>query len=269
MFGSGIGSEDVTPWTRDRLSTMLAIGPIISAPCWKAFTRWTKHFARSHRAQLPVLTSCVWNTNFLEAETVVGIAVRAIPASDSPLTPAVDDGEQRQTCHLQRGPKSNYQTGPITGVSGHQRSAFFLSAHSPGHPAHPLRLHCVLLPTESAGPAIHDISCECFAAGQAPWASARRPIKSGGSTPDWLVPTAFFEVTARPTDSDRASHARRRWPSLSPLYEHAVSHRGVIWIIDSFDQWGVELGKVLAQRIIRNWRAGRNQSSSTTVRRTP
>jgi glucose-6-phosphate isomerase len=74
-------------------------------------------------------------------------------------------------------------------------------------------------------------------------------VKAEG-TPDWLVPHRLFE-------GDRPSNTlllERLTPttlgSLVALYEHSVFTQGTIWQIDSFDQWGVELGKVLAQRII-------------------
>jgi glucose-6-phosphate isomerase len=74
-------------------------------------------------------------------------------------------------------------------------------------------------------------------------------VKAEG-TPDWLVPHRVFEGN-RPSNT---IFAERLTPetlgNLVALYEHSVFTQGVIWNIDSFDQWGVELGKVLAQRII-------------------
>src|SRR5205085_5952398 len=69
-------------------------------------------------------------------------------------------------------------------------------------------------------------------------------------TPDWLVPHRVFEGD-RPTNTILAERLTPRiLGSLVALYEHSVFVQGVIWGIDSFDQWGVELGKVLAQRIV-------------------
>ena len=74
-------------------------------------------------------------------------------------------------------------------------------------------------------------------------------VKAEG-TPDWLVPHRVFEGN-RPSNTILA---QRLTPAvlgkLVALYEHSVFTQGTIWNIDSFDQWGVELGKVLAQRII-------------------
>ena len=83
------------------------------------------------------------------------------------------------------------------------------------------------------------------------WPSARRPTRSAPrATPEWLVPHRVFEGN-RPTNTILARRLDpRTLGSLVALYEHSVFTQGTIWGIDSFDQWGVELGKVLAKRII-------------------
>src|SRR5207244_10490489 len=69
-------------------------------------------------------------------------------------------------------------------------------------------------------------------------------------TPDWLVPHRVFEGN-RPSNTILAERLTPEiLGKLVALYEHSVFAQGVIWQIDSFDQWGVELGKALAQRII-------------------
>jgi glucose-6-phosphate isomerase len=74
-------------------------------------------------------------------------------------------------------------------------------------------------------------------------------VKAEG-TPDWLVPHRVFEGN-RPSNTIMAERLTpETLGKLVALYEHSVFTQGVIWDIDSFDQWGVELGKVLAQRII-------------------
>jgi glucose-6-phosphate isomerase len=74
-------------------------------------------------------------------------------------------------------------------------------------------------------------------------------VKAEG-TPDWLVPHRVFEGN-RPSNTILAEQLDpETLGKLIALYEHSVFTQGVIWNIDSFDQWGVELGKVLAQRII-------------------
>jgi glucose-6-phosphate isomerase len=74
-------------------------------------------------------------------------------------------------------------------------------------------------------------------------------VKAEG-TPDWLVPHRVFEATGLQTRSLLIGWTPETLGKLVALYEHSVFTQGVIWNIDSFDQWGVELGKVLAQRII-------------------
>ena len=93
-------------------------------------------------------------------------------------------------------------------------------------------------------------------------------VKAEG-TPDWLVPHRVFEGN-RPSNTillERLTPAALG--KLVALYEHSVFTQGAIWNIDSFDQWGVELGKVLAQRIIPELDAqDGTRSSATTARPT-
>ena len=91
-------------------------------------------------------------------------------------------------------------------------------------------------------------------------------VKAEG-TPDWLVPHRTFEGN-RPSNTillERLTPAALG--KLVALYEHSVFTQGVIWDIDSFDQWGVELGKVLAQRIIRELE-DRREAPAMTARPT-
>ncbi len=97
-------------------------------------------------------------------------------------------------------------------------------------------------------------------------------VKAEG-TPDWLVPHRTFEGN-RPTN---VLLAERLTPEtlgkLVALYEHSVFTQGTVWDIDSFDQWGVELGKVLAKRIIPELQRkdepglGHDSSTNTLIRR--
>ena len=91
-------------------------------------------------------------------------------------------------------------------------------------------------------------------------------VKAEG-TPDWLVPHRVFEGN-RPSNTILADKLTpETLGKLVALYEHSVFTQGVIWNVDSFDQWGVELGKVLAQRIIPELESGAeprlNHDSST------
>ena len=93
-------------------------------------------------------------------------------------------------------------------------------------------------------------------------------VKAEG-TPDWLVPHRVFEGN-RPSNTILLEQLTpAALGKLVALYEHSVFTQGAIWSIDSFDQWGVELGKVLAQRIIPELRSrGRAEARATTARPT-
>jgi glucose-6-phosphate isomerase len=100
----------------------------------------------------------------------------------------------------------------------------------------------------------------------------RKQVESEG-TPDWLVPHRLFEGN-RPSNTilmDRLTPTALG--RLVALYEHNVFTQGAIWHIDSFDQWGVELGKVLAQRIIPELaskaesKLGHDSSTNNLIRR--
>ena len=80
-------------------------------------------------------------------------------------------------------------------------------------------------------------------------------VKAEG-TPDWLVPHRVFEGNRPSTTILAEQLTPETLGKLVALYEHSVFTQGVVWNIDSFDQWGVELGKVLAQRIIPELESG-------------
>jgi glucose-6-phosphate isomerase len=97
-------------------------------------------------------------------------------------------------------------------------------------------------------------------------------VKAEG-TPDWLVPHRVFEGN-RPTNTILADELTpATLGKLIALYEHSVFTQGTVWDIDSFDQWGVELGKVLAQRIIPELESpteptlAHDSSTNTLIRR--
>ena len=101
------------------------------------------------------------------------------------------------------------------------------------------------------------------------WPSARQPKRSGSEgTPDWLVPHRVFEGN-RPSNMILAEQLTpATLGKFVALYEHSVFTQGVIWGIDCFDQWGVELGKVLAQRIIPELESTTERHSTMAVRPT-
>ncbi len=149
------------------------------------------------------------------------------------------------------GQKVSYDTGPIywgePGTNG--QHSFYQLIHQ-GTTAHSLRLHRVPPDAQPARPAPRHSLANVFAQAEAlAFGKTPEQVKAEG-TPDWLVPHRVFEGN-RPSNTILA---RRLTPEtlgkLVALYEHSVFTQGTIWSIDSFDQWGVELGKQLAQRII-------------------
>jgi glucose-6-phosphate isomerase len=235
------------------LSTMLAVGPENFRAMLAGFHEMDEHFRTAPFAQnLPVLLALlsVWNTDFLGANTVAVLPyeqyLKRFPAYLQQLT--MESNGKHVTL---AGKNVNYQTGPIywgePGTNG--QHSFYQLIHQGtrlipcdfiafGHSLTRLgRHHDILLANVFA-------QAEALAFGK-----TAEEVKAEG-TPDWLVPHRVFEGN-RPSNVILAD---RLTPStlgkLVALYEHCVFTQGSIWNIDSFDQWGVELGKVLAQRII-------------------
>jgi glucose-6-phosphate isomerase len=235
------------------LSTMLAIGPDHFEAMLDGFHEMDEHFRNAPFAQnLPVLMGLlgVWNTNFLGAQTVAVLPyeqyLKRFPAYLQQLT--MESNGKRVTLN---GDEVSCDTGPIywgePGTNGqhsfyqliHQGTRFipcdFIAF---GESLNPLGRH-------------HDILlANVFAQGEA-LAFGKTPdeVRAEGS-PDWLVPHRTFEGN-RPSNMILLP---RLTPAalgrLTALYEHSVFTQGVVWNLGSFDQWGVELGKALAQRII-------------------
>ena len=235
------------------LSTMLAVGPKHFRAMLAGFHEMDEHFRTAPFAQnLPVLLALlsVWNTDFLGAQTVAVLPyeqyLKRFPAYLQQLT--MESNGKHVTLD---GKNVNYQTGPIywgePGTNG--QHSFYQLIHQGtrlipcdfiafGHSLTRLgRHHDILLANVFA-------QTEALAFGK-----TAEEVKAEG-TPDWLMPHRVFEGN-RPSNVILAD---RLTPSmlgkLVALYEHSVFTQGVIWSIDSFDQWGVELGKVLAQRIV-------------------
>jgi glucose-6-phosphate isomerase len=232
---------------------MLAVGPENFRAMLAGFREMDEHFRRTPFARnLPVLLALlsVWNTDFLGANTVAVLPyeqyLKRFPAYLQQLT--MESNGKHVTL---AGKSVNYQTGPIywgePGTNG--QHSFYQLIHQGtrlipcdfiafGHSLTRLgRHHDILLANVFA-------QAEALAFGK-----TAEEVKAEG-TPDWLVPHRVFEGN-RPSNVILAD---RLTPSmlgkLVALYEHCVFTQGSIWNIDSFDQWGVELGKVLAQRII-------------------
>jgi glucose-6-phosphate isomerase len=235
------------------LSTMLAIGPDNFHSLLNGFHQMDEHFRSTpFERNLPVLMGLlgVWYSNFFGSETVAVLPyeqyLKRFPAYLQQLT--MESNGKHVTLS---GATVDYQTGPIywgePGTNG--QHSFYQLIHQGtrlipcdfiafGRPLNPLgRHHDMLLANVLA-------QAEALAFGKTP-----EQVKQEG-TPDRLVPHRVFEGN-RPSNTilvDRLTP--ETLGKLVALYEHSVFTQGAIWGIDSFDQWGVELGKVLAQLII-------------------
>jgi glucose-6-phosphate isomerase len=235
------------------LSTMLAIGPEHFRALLDGSHQMDEHFrAAPFERNLPVLMGLlgIWYNNFFGAQTVAVLPydqyLKRFPAYLQQLT--MESNGKRVALD---GAEIAYQTGPIywgePGTNGqhsfyqliHQGTKLipcdFIAFHQPLNPLG--RHHDMLLANVFA-------QAEALAFGK-----TAEEVKVEG-TPEWLRPHRVFEGN-RPSNMIVAD---RLTPDtlgkLIALYEHVVFTQGAIWGIDSFDQWGVELGKVLAQRII-------------------
>jgi glucose-6-phosphate isomerase len=235
------------------LSTILAIGPEHFGAMLEGFHALDEHFRSAPFARnLPVLMGLlgVWYNDFFGAQTVAVLPydqyLKRFPAYLQQLT--MESNGKHVTL---AGTPVDHQTGPIywgePGTNG--QHSFYQLIHQGtrlipcdfiafGAPLNPLgRHHDMLLANVFA-------QTEALAFGK-----TREQVKAEG-TPDWLVPHRVFEGN-RPSNTivmDRLTP--EALGKLVALYEHSVFTQGALWGIDSFDQWGVELGKVLAQRII-------------------
>jgi glucose-6-phosphate isomerase len=235
------------------LSTMLAIGPENFRALLDGFHEMDEHFRRTpFERNLPVLLGLltIWYTNFFGAETVAVLPyeqyLKRFPAYLQQLT--MESNGKHVTL---AGREVDYATGPIywgePGTNG-QHSFYQLI-----HQGTRLIPSDFIAFTQTLNPLgrHHDILlANVFAQTEAlAFGKTREEVKAEGTADD-LIPHRVFEGN-RPSNTilvDRLTPAALG--KLVALYEHSVFVQGVIWQIDSFDQWGVELGKALAQRII-------------------
>jgi len=235
------------------LSTMLAVGPDNFRAMLEGFHQIDEHFRTApFAANIPVLLGllAVWYNDFFGAQTVAVLPyeqyLKRFPAYLQQLT--MESNGKHVTLD---GARVEADTGPIywgePGTNG--QHSFYQLIHQGtrlipcdfiafAHTLNPLgRHHDMLLANVFA-------QTEALAFGK-----TVEQVKAEG-TPDWLVPHRLFEGN-RPSNTillERLTPAALG--KLVAIYEHSVFTQGTIWQIDSFDQWGVELGKVLAQRII-------------------
>ena len=235
------------------LSTMIAIGPENFRAMLDGFHEMDEHFRSApFERNLPVLMALltVWYTNFFGAETIAVLPyeqyLKRFPAYLQQLT--MESNGKHVTLG---GIEVDYQTGPIywgePGTNG--QHSFYQLMHQ-GTRLIPCDFIAFEQPLNPLGRHHDMLLANVFAQAEAlAFGKTSEEVKAEG-TPDWLVPHRTFEGN-RPSNTillDRLTPAALG--RLVALYEQNVFTQGVIWDIDSFDQWGVELGKVLAQRII-------------------
>jgi glucose-6-phosphate isomerase len=235
------------------LSTMLAIGPEQFRAMLAGFHAMDEHFRSTpFERNLPVLMGllAVWYNDFFGAQTVAVLPydqyLKRFPAYLQQLT--MESNGKHVTLE---GMPVNYDTGPIywgePGTNG--QHSFYQLIHQGTRliPCDFIGFSQALNPLGNH----HDLlMANVFAQTEAlAFGKTAEEVKAEG-TPDWLVPHRTFEGN-RPTTTILADRLTpETLGSLVALYEHSVFTQGTIWGIDSFDQWGVELGKVLAVRII-------------------
>jgi glucose-6-phosphate isomerase len=258
------------------LSTMLAIGPENFRSMLSGFHQMDEHFRTApFERNLPVLLGLlsVWYNDFFGAQTVAVLPyeqyLKRFPAYLQQLT--MESNGKHVTLD---GKLVNYETGPIywgePGTNG--QHSFYQLIHQGtrlipcdfiafAKALNPLGRHHDMLVANVCA------QTEALAFGKTP-----QQVKAEG-TPDWLAPHRVFEGN-RPSNTlllDRLTP--EALGKLVALYEHSVFTQGTIWHIDSFDQWGVELGKVLAQHIIPELESksepklGHDSSTNNLIRR--
>ena len=235
------------------LSTMLAIGPDNFRAMLSGFHQIDEHFRTApFKQNLPVLMGLlsIWYGDFFGAQTS-GVFpyeqyLKRFPAYLQQLT--MESNGKHVTLD---GTHVNYQTGAIywgePGTNG--QHSFYQLIHQ-GTELIPCDFIAFAQALNPVGRHHDMLLANVFAQAEAlAFGKTPEQVKKEG-TPDWLVPHRVFEGN-RPSNTiflDRLTP--EALGKLVALYEHSVFTQGTIWHIDSFDQWGVELGKVLAQRII-------------------
>jgi glucose-6-phosphate isomerase len=258
------------------LSTMLAVGPVYFRAMLAGFHAMDEHYRNTPwERNLPALMGLlsVWYNNFFDAQTVAVLPyeqyLKRFPAYLQQLT--MESNGKHVTLD---GAPVNYQTGPIfwgePGTNG--QHSFYQLIHQGAKliPCDFIGFCQALNPLGNH----HDIlMANVFAQAEAlAFGKTAEEVLAEG-TPDWLVPHRVFEGN-RPTSTILAEKLTpHTLGALIALYEHSVFTQGVIWNIDSFDQWGVELGKVLAQRIVPELESAgdpplqHDSSTNTLIRR--
>jgi len=235
------------------LSTMIAIGPDNFDQMLTGFHAMDEHFRNMPFGEnLPVIMGLltVWYTDFFNAQTVAVLPyeqyLKRFPAYLQQLT--MESNGKHVTLS---GKVVDYDTGPIfwgePGTNG--QHSFYQLIHQ-GTRLIPCDFIGFFQTLNPLGDHHNLLMSNVFAQSEAlAFGKTADQVRAEG-TPEWLVPHRTFEGN-RPSNTILAEKLTPELlGKLIALYEHSVFVQGVIWQIDSFDQWGVELGKVLAVRII-------------------
>ncbi|HQY91330.1 MAG: glucose-6-phosphate isomerase [Caldilinea sp.] len=235
------------------LSTMLAIGPEHFRAMLTGFHAMDEHFRTAPFARnMPVIMGLlgIWYNNFFGAESVAVLPydqyLKRFPAYLQQLT--MESNGKYITLD---GEPVDYQTGPIywgePGTNGQHSFYQLLHQGTKLVPCDFIGFCQTLNPMGNH----HDLlMSNIFAQGEAlAFGKTAEEVRAEG-TPEWLVPHRTFEGNRPSTTILAARLTPEMLGKLVALYEHSVFTQGSIWDIDSFDQWGVELGKVLAKQII-------------------
>ncbi|MBI4773022.1 MAG: glucose-6-phosphate isomerase [Deltaproteobacteria bacterium] len=257
------------------LSTMLAIGPAHFRAMLDGFHQMDEHFRTAPFAEnLPVLMGllAVWYNNFFGAETVAVLPyeqyLKRFPAYLQQL--AMESNGKHVTLE---GAEVDYQTGPIywgePGTNG--QHSFYQLIHQ-GTKLIPCDFIAFAQPLNPLGRHHDMLLANVFAQAEALAFGKTQEEARAEGMPDRLVPHRVFRGN-RPSNMILAERLTpETLGKLVALYEHSVFTQGIIWNINSFDQWGVELGKALAQRIIPELesreepRLGHDRSTNALIR---
>lgn len=235
------------------LSTMLAIGPENFRAMLGGFHEMDEHFRTApFERNLPALMGLIslWYNNFFGAQTVAVLPyqqyLKHFPAYLQQLT--MESNGKHVTIE---GAHVDYDTGPIywgePGTNG--QHSFYQLIHQ-GTRLIPCDFIAFARNLNQLGRHQDMLVANVFAQTEAlAFGKTVEEVKAEG-TPDWLVPHRLFEGNRPSNTLMMEALTPAALGKLVALYEHSVFTQGVIWQIDSFDQWGVELGKVLAQRIL-------------------
>jgi len=258
------------------LSTMIAIGPEHFQAMLDGFHQMDEHFRMApFKENLPVLMGLlgIWYNNFFGAQTMAVLPyeqyLKRFPAYLQQLT--MESNGKQTTID---GRKVNYQTGPIywgePGTNG--QHSFYQLIHQ-GTKLIPCDFIAFIQPLNPLD-GHHDLlMANVFAQTEAlAFGKTSQEVLTEG-TPEWLVPHRTFEGN-RPSSTILLERLTpEALGKLIALYEHSVFTQGVIWQIDSFDQWGVELGKKLSEQIIPELESkiipqlNHDSSTNTLIRR--